>query len=234
MNPVAILQPRPPSLNSYCPVRLLYGMAKLDDFYRAPLAWPAAQRTQDIENTFLKVAALANYSLTPQTTLPFSIVESRFIIGLVFRFILRDAIYTSQRLHNMGVLKLPISRWRREPVYHEILQYSFRDYLDKFVIPYYSRRGLDLGAPGALDRASDLRTYQAGLHSNREIRLILNRNDFLLAPGDLQWFQSNLLPGEMTVFPTGGHLGNLAYPAVQKAILGTLQGLEPKPVAVEQ
>ncbi len=216
-----------------CPVRLLYGMAKLDEFYRAPLAWPAAQRTQDIEDIFLKVATLAGYSLTPQTTLPFNSIESRFLIGLVFRYILRDAIYTSQRLHNMGVLKLPLSKWRREPVYHEILQYSFDDYLEKFVIPYYSKRGIDLSAPGALDRASDLRTYQSGLRSNRDIRLIVNQNDFLLAPGDLQWFQSTLLPGEMTVFPSGGHLGNLGYPAVQEAILKGLQGLEPPPVAAE-
>ena len=28
------------------PVRLLYGISKLDEFYRAPLAWPAAERSR--------------------------------------------------------------------------------------------------------------------------------------------------------------------------------------------
>src|SRR5258706_11326225 len=40
------------------PVRLLYGISKLDEFYQAPLGWPAAQRLDEIENTFLKVAAI--------------------------------------------------------------------------------------------------------------------------------------------------------------------------------
>ena len=39
------------------PVRMLHGVSKLDEFYRAPLDWPQAERTGDIENTFLKVAA---------------------------------------------------------------------------------------------------------------------------------------------------------------------------------
>src|SRR6185503_9714147 len=74
------------------PVRLLYGISKLDEFYQAPLAWPATERVGAIENTFLKVAALTKNSLSPQTSLPFSAIESRFLIGLAFRLILRDAI----------------------------------------------------------------------------------------------------------------------------------------------
>src|SRR5258705_13159085 len=64
------------------PVRLLHGVSRLDEFYQAPLAWPARQRTANIENTFLKVAALSKSSLSPQTSLPFEAVESRFLIGL--------------------------------------------------------------------------------------------------------------------------------------------------------
>ncbi|MDB6111561.1 MAG: VacJ family lipoprotein, partial [Pedosphaera sp.] len=64
------------------PVRLLYGVSKLDEFYQAPLEWPAAERTANIENTFLKVAALSSTSLRPQTTLPFNAIESKFLIGL--------------------------------------------------------------------------------------------------------------------------------------------------------
>ena len=67
------------------PVRLLHGVSKLDEFYRAPLDWPQAERTDDIENTFLKVAALSKNTLTPQTSLPFNAIESKFLIGLTFR-----------------------------------------------------------------------------------------------------------------------------------------------------
>lgn len=207
------------------PVRLMYGIGKLDEFYQAPLAWPAAERTADIENTFLKVAALTKNSLRPATSLPFDAVESKFLIGLTFRLILRDAIYSSQRHENLRVLHHPLVQYRRQPVYDEILQYSYHDYLNKFLIPYYWMRGIDLSAPEALEKASDLRTYAAGLEANRKIRLILNQDDFLLPPEDLQWLQSTLPADAITVFPEGGHLGNLAHPAVQKAILDALDGL---------
>jgi ABC-type transporter lipoprotein component MlaA/pimeloyl-ACP methyl ester carboxylesterase len=207
------------------PVRLLYGISKLDEFYQAPLAWAETERTADIENTFLKVAAMTKNSLTPQTSLPFNAVESKFLIGLAFRLILRDAIYSSQRRDNLGVLQHPVFTHKRQNVYKEILQYSYRDYLEKFLIPYYWMRGTDLTAPDALEEASDLRTYAAGLQANRNIRLILNRNDFLLPAEDLQWLQTKLPSQEITVFQEGGHLGNLANPAVQKAILRGLEGL---------
>src|SRR5581483_6897696 len=154
------------------PVRLLYGMSKLDEFYQAPLAWPKAERTRNIENTFLKVAAMSKSSLTPRTTLPFDEVESKFLIGLAFRIILRDMIFTSQQRHDQGVLKHPIKNFRREPVYNEILQYSYKDYFDMFVVPYYESRGIDLSKPEALEKASDLRTYSGSLHSNNKVRLI--------------------------------------------------------------
>jgi pimeloyl-ACP methyl ester carboxylesterase len=239
------------------PVRLMYGVSKLDEFYRAPLKWPVAERTDDIENTFLKVAALSKDTLTPQTSLPFSAIESKFLIGLTFRFILRDVIYSSQRRDNQGVLHHPIWNWRREPVYHEILQYSYQDYFEKFAIPYYQARGVDSpretggaearpveyasGGAGhaaevisrdsptaeALEKAGDLRTYDAGLRANPNIRVIVNQNDFLLADADLAWLHATFAPEQLTVFKEGGHLGNLSNPAVQKTILAALANMRP-------
>jgi ABC-type transporter lipoprotein component MlaA/pimeloyl-ACP methyl ester carboxylesterase len=208
------------------PVRLLHGVAMLDQFYRAPLDWPPAERTGDLENTFLKVAALSKNTLTPQTSLPFNAIESKFLIGLTFRFTLRDIIYSSQRRNNQRILQHAILDFRREPVYREILQYSYQDYFDQFAVPYYQARGL--AAPAAeLEKAGDLRTYQAGLRANPDIRVIVNQNDFLLSDEDLAWLRATFSPEELTVFPQGGHLGNLSNPAVQKTILAALAGLKP-------
>ncbi|HWF20431.1 MAG TPA: VacJ family lipoprotein [Verrucomicrobiae bacterium] len=209
------------------PVRLLYGVSKLDEFYNAPMMWPASERNSNLENTFLKVAGVTQNSFTPSSTLPFDAVESKFLIGLVFRLNLRDIIFTSQERHNMGILRQPVNLWRREPVYDEILQYSYQDYFQKFVIPYYKKRGIDLGTGDTLEKASNLRTYASSLAANPNIRLMVNRNDFLLPPEDLEWLQSILPPEHLHIFEEGGHLGNLANPNVQKTIVGMLDGLQP-------
>jgi ABC-type transporter lipoprotein component MlaA len=209
------------------PVRLIQGAAKLDECYQAPLAWPAAERTGNLENTFLKVAAMSKTTLTPQTSLPFNAIESRFLIGLTARLELRDIIFSSQRRHNQGVLKHPIWNLRRDPVYQEILQYSYQDYFEKFVVPYYQAGGLAAPVEAALETAGDLRTYEAGLRANPSIRVLVNQNDFLLDGDDLAWLRASFPPEQLTVFPQGGHLGNLYNPAVQKAILGALTGLQP-------
>jgi ABC-type transporter lipoprotein component MlaA len=215
------------------PVRMAQGVSKLDEFYRAPLDWPDTNRTDNIENTFLKMAALSQSTLTPQTSLPFSAIESKFLIGLTYRLKLRDMIYSSQRRNNQGVLHHPIREWRRDPLYQEILQYSFQDYFEKFAIPYYQGQGL--AAPEAsprraaetMEKDGSLRTYEAGLRANSDVRIIVNQNDFLLTDADLAWLHTTFATNQLTVFPQGGHLGNLFNPAVQKSILAALTPMRP-------
>jgi len=140
------------------PVRLIAGVTKLDEFYRAPLAWPATERAANLENTFLKVADLSKTTLSPRTSLPFDAIESQFLIGLNFRFVLRDVIYASQRRHNQGVLHHSLLDIRRNPAYQEILQYSYEDYFDKFVIPWYQTLGLAQPVRDTLEQGDNCRS----------------------------------------------------------------------------
>ena len=206
------------------PVRMIHGVERLDEFYQAPLGWPAGERTTNIENTFLKVAALSQMKLTPQSSLPFSAIESKFLVGLVFRFTLRDTIYSSQQRHNQGVLDHRLLEIRRNPAYQEILQYSFQDYFAKFAVPYYQSRGLAEPVAETLEKGGDLRTYEEGLRANPAVRIIANENDFLLTAEDLAWLRATFPAERLKLFPQGGHLGNLSNPTVQQAILGALAG----------
>ncbi|HTV61250.1 MAG TPA: MlaA family lipoprotein [Verrucomicrobiae bacterium] len=206
------------------PVRLRYAVTNLDQYYNAPLAWPADKREADIENTLLKVAFLATQPAL-QTNLPFNAIESKFLIGLSFRLALRDMIFSSQLRCNQKILRQPVKTLRRRAIYNEILKYSLKDYIDKFATPYDKTRGIDLSNPIVVKRGTDLTTYTAELRENPDVRLILNRNDFLLATQDVSWIESTFTPQQRTIFPEGGHLGNLNQSEVQKAILQTLDGL---------
>ena len=209
----------------HTPVRLLSSMSKLDAFYDAPLAWPAETRTAAIENIFLKAAALQARPAAHDTPPPFSAVESRFLVGLAFRLILRDVVFSSQLRTNQGVLRTPVDRARREATYREILQFSFKEYFDRFAKPYYQAQGVDLGNSETLEQASDLRAYTPDLKSNPGIRIIVNRNDLILDATDLKWLETTFDTNRLAVFEKGGHLGNLSDPATQDAILRALDGL---------
>ena len=207
------------------PVRLLHGMTVLDDMFNSPLAWPAAQRESRMEDALVKAAALLNAPDPSKPPYAFSGTESRFLVGVAFRMILRDTIYTSQSNYNEGVLQRSFDPLRRSPLYREILQYSFEEYLQDFVGPYYRTRGVDLNAADAFALAGDLRRYQQRLQPLPTLRLIVNANDPLLSPEDLDWLKTTFDPNRLTVFPNGGHLGNLSQPEVQGAILQSLNGL---------
>ena len=152
----------------------------------------------------------------------FDAIESQFLIGLNFQLTLRDAIFSSQLAHNMGVLHTPLSKWRREPCYQEIAGFSYRDYFQRFVVPYYRQRGI--GAE-EISRQANLMTYETSLRAQSKVRVIANRNDFLLTHGDFAWLQSTFGGSRLKVFPNGGHLGNLASAPVQQAIVSSLGGL---------
>lgn len=207
------------------PVRLLNGIAVLDRYFATALDWPKEERAAEVENTFVKVAALARKPPAPGTPPPFNARESQFLVGLAFRLNLRDMIFTSETRHNHGVLKTPIDEWKRDAVYREIIQYSFLDYLNDFVAPYYKTRGIDLTNEEVLARGEDLRPYVNILRENSRIRLIENRNDILLTPEDISWLQATFPTERLRFFEHGGHLGNLMDPEVQEAIVASVQDL---------
>lgn len=208
------------------PVNLLGpAVQSIDRYFDAPKAWPAGERQARMNNVVHKVgklAALPAPAAATTTELPFQKIESEFLIGLTFRLMLRDIIYSSQLRNNMGVLRTPLSEWRRQSCYREIMQISYRDYFYRFIVPYFHQRGIE--GPDFI-REGTLETYTNRLHAQAKIRVLANANDFLLAPRDLAWLQSTFGPSRIKVFPSGGHLGNLATQPVQQGVIDALQGL---------
>ncbi len=205
------------------PISLHHGVECVDSFHDAPLAWPADRRQQRVNNAVHKVGGLTALPPSALAAPPFDAIESKFLIGANFRLTLRDIIFSSQTRENLGILQTPLSKWRREPAYEEIMDYSFKDYVRIFAVPYLASKGI---SQAEFQRQVTLRNFAAPLRSQSKARVITNRNDFLLAPGDLAWLGSTLGRENLRVFPDGGHLGNLASPHVQGAIVGFLSDLK--------
>lgn len=204
------------------PVQMDYAVTCIDRFSHAADAWSPKERQFRANNAVLKAAKLLDMPDSGVAGLPFDGIESKFLIGLTFRMTLRDTIYSSQARHNLGVLSTPISPWKREPLYQEIVGYSYRDYFLKFAIPYYHEQGIGMRD---FNRENNLMSYGNSLRTQKKTRVIINRNDFLLTASDIAWMQSTFTSSRLKIFPEGGHLGNLASSGMQKAIIRALGGL---------
>lgn len=205
------------------PVNLHYAYKVIDQFSSAPQDWPAATRQERANNTVHKATKMIGLPPEMLAEPPFDASESRYLVGLSFRLTLRDTIFTSQMRNNMGVLHTPLSSSHREESYREIFSFSYYDYYQEFVIPYYKQRGI---TPRDFDREVNLRSYGKRLRSHKNTRVIVNSNDFLLNPKDISWLKTTFGPSRLTIFPSGGHIGNLASEPVQKQILADLDHLK--------
>jgi ABC-type transporter lipoprotein component MlaA len=205
------------------PVDIMHGFKQLDSYADAPLKWPEAERQQRVNNTMHKVSYAVLRKNKLEQPVIFDGDESKYLIGLAFRLGLRDIIYESQSRHDLGVLQTPISTWRRQPVYDEILKYSLGDYFERFAVPYYGKKGI---SKDQLVKQVNLKTQASQLRAQSKVRVIINENDFLLRSEDVSWLRSTFSKSHLTVFPDGGHLGNIADPRVQEALMRALDGLK--------
>jgi hypothetical protein len=229
------------------PVRLLHGLEQLDAMYNAPLALPSAQREARVQGILRKAlhvakaalaeggggpvysrldaADLGGGSLAPSAALPFTNLEARYLIGLAFRRTLQSLLWVSQLRENLGILRTRRGWLRRWAAYEEIADYSFAEYLYGFVLPYYRDR---LGLVASIDelaRANDLRAIAGPLRGDPRLRVFANRNDFLTSAADVDWLTELVGRERVEFFPTGGHLGNLHRPEVQRAIMDSIDDL---------
>jgi hypothetical protein len=228
------------------PVRLVHGLERLDAFYNAPLAFPEPRQAAEVQRILRKALHVAKAALeggdghaysrldaidlgggSLAPALPFTNLEAEYLIGLAFRRALQSLIFVSQSREDLGVLRSRRSTLRRWAAYEEIADYSYSEYLYAFLLPYYRDRLGRVASAEELARQNDLRAIEAPLRANPRLRVFANRNDFLTSADDVAWLTEVVGAERVAFFPTGGHLGNLHEPEVQRAIMDSLEDLKP-------
>jgi phospholipid-binding lipoprotein MlaA len=199
------------------PPKLAQAGQRVDQMYDAALNWPAAERRQRMEGAIYTALYFTENGLDVSGNIPLTRNESDYLIGLVYRYTLMSVIMDSQRRHNLGVLKMDPNAFVRDDFYREIRQISYGEYAQRFILPYMIKRGFvanreELIAGASLEPSAEL------FRNNPKIRVQICDDDFLLTPEDVTWFRATFA-GNLTEYPTGGHLGNLYLPAVQEALV---------------
>jgi hypothetical protein len=87
---------------------------------------------------------------------------------------------------------------------------TFQDYVNDMLIPSVMAK-----YPGKTKQAvikdTSLQSIEGFLKSNPNIHAVSNQDEIILAKGELQYLQ-NTFGNRMTVYPKGGHCGNMNFP----------------------
>ena len=196
------------------PVNLIEGLQVVDSLYRTPFNDRQKEDAIKVANVS-SLKALAAITGGPRTSnqLPFTHDEASFLVGLNFRFTLRDALFAGQYDDLTGFYE------SRELIYDKLSSISFGDYFNKIVLPKLKERGI---SKEEVYKSSDIRNSSKSLKKADGLRVFLSANDFLLTPEYLGWFEDTL-GDRVSINPTGGHLGNLVQPQVLKSIQESLK-----------
>jgi len=217
-------------------VDLGYAAGRFDGYFDAPLAWPAEQRRNRTTDTVKKAFVISQGTdrklIEQYKTLPFKRDESDFLIGLSSRATTIQAISAAGM---RGGKSLPLIKGSaggfHGPFAQEVESNTLKRYMDELAIPYFVERERGNQTADQLFAKANLYSQEAGLRDDPRIYVFTNKDDFILQESDLPWLEG-LFTQRITVFPGGGHLGNMYMPQVQAAFMDALAG-PPKAEAAE-
>ncbi len=139
--------------------------------------------------------------------------QMAMLIGSVFRFAAADIAFTSDLINRRGLIT-PASYPIREgtsltPFLKRALQCDFECYIRQQLIPLWRARH-DGGSLNQLIEQISLYALEEYLRASDKVAVMHNADDLILGPGDLGFLRRTF--GErLTLYPRGGHCGNLNY-----------------------
>ncbi|MCU1739535.1 MULTISPECIES: serine/threonine protein kinase [Pseudomonas] len=152
--------------------------------------------------------------------------QMAMLIGTTFRFSAADIAFTSDLINRRGLItppKYPISEGTSlTPMFKRALQCDFDCYLTEQVIPMWRARSDGGSLLQLIDQVS-LYALKDYLHDSPKIAVMHNADDVILGPGDLGFLRSTF-GDRLTVYPHGGHCGNLNYRVNADAMLEFFRG----------
>ncbi len=200
------------------PVDLIVAAEHFEAAFAVPASWGDDERDRRIQELAMKAFLVAQHGLPEGKPLPMDRDESRFMIGMAGRIGLASALGAVAENGNPVLEPLALPQRGRA--------------LDRFASITYPRYGEELVVPWAMDhygvtdapelvRRTSLRSLDESTWKNPEVRVLHNADDFILGDDGLAFLERHL-GDRLTLFPGGGHLGNLHLPEVQAAVTAAL------------
>lgn len=148
------------------------------------------------------------------------------LIGTSFRFSAADIAFTSDLINRRGLItppKTPITEGTSlTPYLRKALQCDFDCYMTEQVIPMWRAR-TDGGSVLQLADQVSLYALKDYLHDSKKIAVMHNADDVILGPGDIGFLRTTF-GDRLTLYPYGGHCGNINYRVNSDAMLEFFRG----------
>nr|WP_319528650.1 serine/threonine protein kinase [Pseudomonas laurentiana] len=152
--------------------------------------------------------------------------QMAMVIGTSFRFSAADIAFTSDLINRRGLItppKYPITEGSSlTPFFKRALQCDFDCYLTEQVIPMWRARS-DGGSLLQLVDQVSLYALKDYLKGSSKIAVMHNADDVILGPGDIGFLRSTF-GDRLTLYPHGGHCGNINYRVNSDAMLEFFRG----------
>ena len=147
----------------------------------------------------------------------FTTDELRYLIAETLQSQLYELVYVTQVIRDQNVLPAPKDDMRRR--LQEAKNFTVVDYYWKIAMPLWQKQlGDPTAAPENLLQRSSLAPIMDQLHSNPKVHILHNVDDFLAERKSIEALKETL-GDQVTLYPYGGHLGNLWYPENKKTVL---------------
>jgi hypothetical protein len=158
--------------------------------------------------------------------------QMAMLIGASFRSSSADIIFTSDFINKRGLIT-PVSTVEKldneesfktalVPLYRKSLDCNFVCYMNQQVLPFWKKSNPQ-GDLQQLVHETGLVDIQDYLKTSPKIAVFHNADDIILGPGDLGFLRETF--GErLTVYPLGGHCGNINYRVNTDAMLEFFRG----------
>jgi len=147
------------------------------------------------------------------------------LIGTDFRISSANMVFVSDVLTKSGYIVpkgIDLRRHDSTEEYARVATHlSFVDYFKGLFLPYFQGKNPSL-TEADLVRLTSLQYLEDYLRTSPKFGLITNEDDLILLPGEIDYLRQ-LFGSRATIYPSGGHCGNMAYPDNVKAMVGFFQ-----------
>lgn len=161
-----------------------------------------------------------------QSTERLSDEQMAMLIGTSFRFSSADIVFTSDLLNRRGLITPRDYRITEStsltPFFQMALRCDFDCYIAEQLMPMWRAR-YDGGSLNQLVDKSSLYALEDYLRGSDKVSVMHNADDLILGQGDIG-FLRRTFGDRLTLYPRGGHCGNLNYRVNADAMLEFFRG----------